>query len=406
MAEIRKGGTEDLHLATGATAAAETTASAGGVTSTKIDATHIKLRASSSAATSIETIIGSVANIIAYGADSTGSADSTAAIQRAIDTGKTIYIPKGTYRLTATLTMDTHYQRMFGDGQDLSIIKPDNTAFTALTIASVSWTQYATFADFAIVAGGSTCVGGIVIGDGSSTTLNYGSGLVFSRIRVRGFTGAGSYGIRMRSSYTSTFQDVNIYNCYYGYYVTTESVANLITTTYISRGGVSLCRNGFFADVRITELVFDGPIIQNCTHEAIKMTGASTDVFIAPGTYFEANNASGSGVVYISGTSPAYSATKASIRGAIWRGNTFPNLYTDHVNHGHVSDCVGLIGSSSIVTTANSRVHFTNNQKDDAQAAVTLYATLLGTISWDEENISTGWYTYGGVSRVEIAGIL
>ena len=39
------------------------------------------------------------ANVLDYGADKTGVADSTAAFQAAISTGQAIYAPAGTYKI-------------------------------------------------------------------------------------------------------------------------------------------------------------------------------------------------------------------------------------------------------------------------------------------------------------------
>jgi hypothetical protein len=47
-------------------------------------------------------------DVRAYGADPTGVADSTTAIQNAINaaTGNDVYLPVGTYKTTSTLTLD------------------------------------------------------------------------------------------------------------------------------------------------------------------------------------------------------------------------------------------------------------------------------------------------------------
>lgn len=60
-------------------------------------------------------IQGAPVNILDYGA-STSSADNTAAIQAAIDTGMDVYIPAGAFVCTDTLSMDTPFQTMFGNG--------------------------------------------------------------------------------------------------------------------------------------------------------------------------------------------------------------------------------------------------------------------------------------------------
>ena len=50
-------------------------------------------------------IEGAVVNVLDYGADPTGTNDSTAAIQAALDLGVTIYMPEGTYKTTSTLVL-------------------------------------------------------------------------------------------------------------------------------------------------------------------------------------------------------------------------------------------------------------------------------------------------------------
>ena len=65
-------------------------------------------------------IQGSPVNILDYGA-STSSANNTVAIQAAIDTGLDVYIPAGVFLCTDTLSMNTPYQTLFGDGKDSQI---------------------------------------------------------------------------------------------------------------------------------------------------------------------------------------------------------------------------------------------------------------------------------------------
>lgn len=67
-------------------------------------------------------INGAAVNVLDYGADPTGVADSTAAIQAAIDTGKTVWIPNGTYSVTS-LNLKGKYPNIVGDGINQTIIK-------------------------------------------------------------------------------------------------------------------------------------------------------------------------------------------------------------------------------------------------------------------------------------------
>lgn len=55
---------------------------------------------------------GASINVVDYGADPTGIADSTAAIQSAIDAGKSVYFPAGNYAVTGTLLFDNNHQLM------------------------------------------------------------------------------------------------------------------------------------------------------------------------------------------------------------------------------------------------------------------------------------------------------
>lgn len=50
-----------------------------------------------------------------FGAVGDGIADDTAAIQAAIDSGKAAFVPKGTYKITATLNLNNGYKALIGD---------------------------------------------------------------------------------------------------------------------------------------------------------------------------------------------------------------------------------------------------------------------------------------------------
>jgi len=72
------------------------------------------------------------ANVLDYGADPTGVADSTAAFNTAIATTKPVYVPNGTYLINVIITNKTI---IYGDGSLVSIVKPYNTAIAAMTYA-------------------------------------------------------------------------------------------------------------------------------------------------------------------------------------------------------------------------------------------------------------------------------
>lgn len=59
---------------------------------------------------------GECVSVIDYGADSTGSVDCTTEIQAAIDTGKSVYFPAGTYIVAGLTIADKSFLSYFSDG--------------------------------------------------------------------------------------------------------------------------------------------------------------------------------------------------------------------------------------------------------------------------------------------------
>lgn len=90
---------------------------------------------------SFSMINGDVVNVLDYGADLTGVADSTSAIAAAIATGKAVFFPKGTY-LSGAQTVTTQGQTFFGEGAG-SIIQASSASASLFTVQA----SYVTFTD-------------------------------------------------------------------------------------------------------------------------------------------------------------------------------------------------------------------------------------------------------------------
>lgn len=85
-------------------------------------------------------IAGSPVNVLDYGADPTGTDDSTAAIQAAIDAviandGGTVYLPTGTYKTTSAINITDNRVRLVGEQEYATIILSDHTG-NAINIAT------------------------------------------------------------------------------------------------------------------------------------------------------------------------------------------------------------------------------------------------------------------------------
>jgi hypothetical protein len=72
--------------------------------------------------TNAEVKMSEVLSIKDFGAVGDGVTDDTAAIQDALDTGKSVYVPDGNYLVTDTLTCTTPFQQIYGAGRGSSQI--------------------------------------------------------------------------------------------------------------------------------------------------------------------------------------------------------------------------------------------------------------------------------------------
>lgn len=77
-------------------------------------------------------IQGAPANVLDYGADATGVADSTAAFNLALATGQAVYAPKGTYKINIVISSSN--KTIFGDGIGVTILSPYTAANPVITL--------------------------------------------------------------------------------------------------------------------------------------------------------------------------------------------------------------------------------------------------------------------------------
>lgn len=206
-------------------------------------------------------IQGAPTNVIDKGADPLGNNDSSAAFQRALDTGRNVYCPSGTYKIVTSLYMNTSGQEFSGDcvlTMDASLAKP------------VLW------------LGASSAAGAVP----SSTPVN---------MKVRGirFSGtgtktSGSSGISFKQATTTTVDSVFSWNFYAGIDVRGISLVNHIVNADLRQNNY-----GFWDKTDGTATInFQGSVIHGGRIESNVQEGAvvgSSDIrFI--GTVFEGNS--------------------------------------------------------------------------------------------------------------------
>lgn len=149
-------------------------------------------------------ISGAVANVLDFGADPTGVADSTAAINLALASGsKNVYFPQGEYRTTATINRPNAI-RMYGDGAGYStIVAYHNNSIIRTAPAALAGDAYNSMEDMG-VKNGATFNSAIGI---ELANLNQPS---FKRIRIEQ---GPIIGMQQQFVLNGEFEEISIINC-------------------------------------------------------------------------------------------------------------------------------------------------------------------------------------------------
>ncbi len=168
-------------------------------------------------------IKGAVVNVLDFGADPSGVADSTQAIQDAIDSisAGVVYLPAGTYKTTSKIEANKSAINIIGAGTDATYIRPTSAVTTtAIEINNGSWNDVTEVYSSTGTSIGSSSIQDLTLSGQLTTSC---TGIVFARatkqchltrVKVVGF----SVGARMYGSYyskvnncTFEFNDIGMY---------------------------------------------------------------------------------------------------------------------------------------------------------------------------------------------------
>lgn len=133
-----------------------------------------------------------------YGAAGNGVTDDTAAIQAAINAAGTIYIPAGTYVISAALTVSAN-TRLMGAGVNATTIKQTSTAVNGIAGSNIS---ALTIADLLVYGPSSGSGIGIALTLTGSTPTSY---VCLRNVRIRHF---GSDGINIADPIVTRLDNV------------------------------------------------------------------------------------------------------------------------------------------------------------------------------------------------------
>jgi polygalacturonase len=329
---------------------------------------------------SYSVISGAVANILDYGADPTGVADSTAAITAAIADSNCVYIPQGTFKITSLAINKTNFY-MYGCG-DSSVLQTTVAANIALTIGNTTNTENVTLRQFKI-QGNSTNLGGIQLG----TATNLVAFVLLDELTVRDIDNFAtlSYGIRLRS-----VQELEVRNCrlLYNYYNVYQTFEGFVTSTlfcgkksYIGRGGIGFYFNGMISDITIRDCV-----IEENRAEGILSDFYQDDITISD-CYFEQNclGGTGNGHIYVTGNNATpYQYSHVNIERCsfhLMTAGTFPNVKLDKTKALFIGNYELIAINAGVVTTAFTSASFIQNKSQGADNPIAIYKALLGNIS-------------------------
>lgn len=102
---------------------------AGVGTATAASAISYQRSETGSVARTVQAKLDESASVLDFGATGDGSTDDTAAIQAALNTGKSVYIPIGDYKVSATIYLTAKGQRLYGESRvDSKIIRTNTTS--------------------------------------------------------------------------------------------------------------------------------------------------------------------------------------------------------------------------------------------------------------------------------------
>lgn len=229
-------------------------------------------------------ISGSPANVLDYGADPTGVADSTAAIVAAMAARSRVYLPSGTYKTTSTITVPGG-SIIFGDGVT-TIIKPTSASNSFICFLQSAASQIADmYLDGSAATGQSTI--GIFCGDDvgggdSNPTL--------ARLRIQNFSGLNAVGLYIRKALRVVIEQCYIFNNYNGVYIN-EPTGIYPTTVWMAHSTVagSTAEGVYFNNGY--QVCFDNCIFESNGKEGIKLRRGTGEAYLGKLTncWFEDN---------------------------------------------------------------------------------------------------------------------
>jgi len=329
------------------------------------------------------------ADVRAFGARGDGVTDDTTALQAAIDSGKNLILPAGTFRFS-TLTINRHNVTIIGQGRNKTTLQTTDTPGVALAVAAKTAVSNLILKDFT-VRGSAVNAGGMQLGSAAFPAYSVN----LSNFAIQGFSTGFGLSI-VNAWWVDSENSAYLYNRDNVY-----SPPTAVSTTLSFRGANHIIDGALHRGVNflgtMQDVVFDRVTFEANAREALFASGAKSNLVIR-NCYFEVNSSSGIGTINISGQPGAYNFARV-----LMEGNTFHMtknghaILLDYVDKSEISNNDGIYNSGGIITTENTRCFFSNNQGHGAGDPLTSYRKLAGAIEASDIDPTTGIRTeYGG----------
>jgi len=234
-------------------------------------------------------ITGAPVNVLDYGADPTGVADSQPAIQAAIDAGATdIVIPAGTYRINSsiTITAASAVKNITGIGNAiLKLYTSVQSQIFELPSPAPSYPtkQFLNISNLTLDSNGTKNDPYFTYGILSVNT-SYSQ---FNNIWAKNFSGAG---VEIRGCVYVGVSNYAANSCFYGLSFQLNSLGSQCTATRVDRAYVSGCTRGI-TQTGAVDMIYNAIVMEFCgstttTDGALHIAGGTAN-FNFP--YFEVN---------------------------------------------------------------------------------------------------------------------
>jgi hypothetical protein len=258
-------------------------------------------------------IQGAAVNVLDYGADPTGAADSTAAIQAAVNTNQTVWIPAGTYSVT-TIDLKGKYPTIIGESMVATIIKARSS------VAKMFDAYESTDVQVAPLLISNLTIDGDSVVTNSAISMRYRHFSKIDTCVIKNVDASNASGIYAIDCWLNTFTNCRITNCFNGMTwagSNHRSTANSCSFTACSNAGINCDSAGTALDGN------DALVFNNCDVEFGTGLGAYLNVTSAAfygcymgenlnGPSFFVDNGNilvSSGIVFFGHTTNSYAVT-------------------------------------------------------------------------------------------------